>query len=303
MADRRRIPSIYDARPFQEPGMMRHGPGLSSSAHRPLEPRVPTDHLEAKLAAQLSEIERLAGDNRMLASSHMALKEDLMASQLEIQKLQAYIKSIETESSIQIRVLLEKIAKMEVDIKAGESVKKEYHQEHMEAQILVKAREELMVLLQQKTKELEKACADIKRLPDMLAELDNLKQEHQRLRTAFQYEKSLNVDKVEKMRVLEKELVGMVREAEMLRTEVLNAENRARAPSPYPDPVMHSNPVQPPFIHGNGPFVESYGIPRTHHGISPTHQALGAMGQGMDQHGGSVFTVSGGSYVAPPPPR
>lgn len=297
MADRRRVPSIYEGRSYQEPGMMRHGPlpRSSSSSHRPTEPHIPTNHVEAKLAAQLSEIERLAGDNRMLASSHVALKEDLIASQLEVQKLRDYMRSIETESTLQIRVLLEKIAKMEVDLRAGESLKNEYQRDYMEAQSLVKAREELIVQLQEKTKQLEKARADIKRLPDMRAELDNLRQEHQRLRTTFQYEKSLNVDKVEKMKVLEKDLVGMAREVEVLRAEVLNAENKARVVNPYPDPIMHSNAVHSPLIHGNGPFPESYGIPHT-------HQALGSMGEAM-AHGVSGSMVWRGTHVAPPPPR
>lgn len=46
-------------------------------------------------------------------------------------------------------------------------------------------------------------------------------------RTTFEYEKGLNIDKVQQMQAMEKNLVGMAREVEKLRAEVLNAEKRA----------------------------------------------------------------------------
>ena len=43
----------------------------------------------------------------------------------------------------------------------------------------------------------------------------------------FEYEKGINIDQVEQLIAMEKNLIGMAREVEMLRAEVLNAENRA----------------------------------------------------------------------------
>ena len=77
---------------------------------------------------------------------------------------------------------MESIAKMEGDIRAGEHVKKELQQAHIEAQSLVTARQELTTQVQQATQELQKANADVKRLPELHAELDSMGQEHQRLR-------------------------------------------------------------------------------------------------------------------------
>lgn len=43
----------------------------------------------------------------------------------------------------------------------------------------------------------------------------------------YEYEKGLNVEKVEQMKVMEKDLVGLAEEVERLRAEVSNAEKAA----------------------------------------------------------------------------
>ncbi|GFY95603.1 hypothetical protein Acr_10g0009880 [Actinidia rufa] len=184
MAVRGHIPLSFEGRSVQAPGMMRHGPfpGLAPAGHCPMGPLPPADRLDTKMAVQVAEIEQLAGENHILASAQVALRQDLAGAQQEAERLRAHIRSIQAEGDIQIRVLLDKIAKMEVDVRAGESVKKELQQAHMEARSLVTARQELTSQIQQSNKELEKAHADLKNLPDMLAELDSLRQEHQRLR-------------------------------------------------------------------------------------------------------------------------
>ena len=185
MAARGKIPAAFEGRSVQAPAMMRHGPfpGLSSAAgHHSLESLPHPQLLENKIAAQEAEIERLAGDNQRLASTHVALREALVAATQDVQKVKSHIRSIHTESDIQIRVLLDKIAKMEVDIRAGDSVKKELQQAHIEAQSLAAARQELSAEIQRATQELKKACSDVQSMPDLQAELDSLVQEHQRLR-------------------------------------------------------------------------------------------------------------------------
>lgn len=43
----------------------------------------------------------------------------------------------------------------------------------------------------------------------------------------FEHEKGMNIEQVEQLQAMEKNLIGMARELEKLRAEVLNAENRA----------------------------------------------------------------------------
>lgn len=184
MASRSNIPAAFEARSAQASGILRHGSytGVSSSASHPSVEARPHQTVGDKIAAQEAEIRELVGDNRKLASTHVVLREELVTAQQELQKLRAHIRSIQTESDIQIRVLLEKIAKMEREIIAGENVKKELKLAHLEAQNLVAIRQELKGQIERATQELKKVQGDVKSLPDQLDELDSLVQEHHRLR-------------------------------------------------------------------------------------------------------------------------
>lgn len=185
MAGRRHIPSSFDRRPVQSPGMMRHGPlpGLGHApGYRLLEPLPRPELLENKIAYQAAEIKQLAGDNHRLAATQVDLRQDLVAAEEEVQTVKAHMRSIQTESDIQIRALLDKIAKKEAEIIAGEVVKKELQKAHIEAHSLVEARQELRIRIRQATDELQKARVEVKKLPDLHGELDSLRQEHQRLR-------------------------------------------------------------------------------------------------------------------------
>lgn len=229
--------------------------------------------LENKLAAQEAEIERLVSDNRRLANTHKALRDALVSAAQDVQKIKSHIRSTQTESDIQIRVLLDKIAKMEVDIRASDSVKKELQQAHIEAQSLAASRQELSGEIQLATQKLKKVISDVKCLPDLHAELENLVQEHQRIRDTFEYEKSKNVELVDQLKAKEKKLIGMAREVEMLRAEISNAEKRINAD-------------------GSGAFLDPYG--RVH-----GQMAFGQVGESMvpvgDSNGAGVVNSNDGS--------
>ncbi|OMO99429.1 hypothetical protein CCACVL1_03809 [Corchorus capsularis] len=290
--------SVYEGRSIQDPGLVRHGSLAAAGppvAHGALESLRSSELLERKIASQAAEIERLAGDNQRLASSHIALREDLVATRQDAQKVKEHIKSIQTESDIQIRVLLEKIAKMEADIRVGDSVKKELQQAHIEAQNLVKVRQELMAQLQQASQELQKTRADVKGLPELLAELEGLKKEHHRLRVTFQYEKDSNIEQVEQMQAMEKNLIGMAREVERLHADVFSAEKRVHAPIgpvPHAGGYMNHDPSYVQHFHGGSAYFDGYGRPVMQMGLGPT--------EGMLQYGSSA-NIPAASQAIPAP--
>ncbi|KAJ8433104.1 hypothetical protein Cgig2_020600 [Carnegiea gigantea] len=260
------------------PGMMRHGPppGVGASAgQRPLEP-LPLELAEKEVIAQVAEIERLVMENRRLAASQGAMRQDLVSAREEIQRLRAHIRSTQTESDIQIRVLLDKTAKMESDIRAGDTIKKDLQQAHKEVQSLVAARQDLTMKIQQAGQELEKCRFDIKRIPDMLSELDSMRLEHQRLRSAFEHEKRINLDLVEHLQAMERNLVGMDKEVERLRAEVVNAEKRLQGP--YGGAYPNADHQYPPPIHGNGPYYDPYGRAHIQGGMSAPLEVMGPHG-------------------------
>ncbi|XP_060171657.1 protein FLX-like 4 [Lycium barbarum] len=275
MASRRQVPASY-GRSLQAPGMALQEE--LQAGRRRIDPR-----------AQAAELEQLAGDHHRLAATYVALKQDLSAAHREVEKLKEHIRSSRTESDIQIRLLLDKIAKMDqVDLRTVESLRKDVEEAHLEARELVTANMELSGKIHHVMQELEKARADVKKLPEMHTELDTLKKDHQKLRKTFQYEKGLNIEKVEQMKLMERDLIDMANEVERLRAEVLNAEKRAQGFDPYGRPYINSDPMYPaPPMHVTA-LVDSYQRPHI-------PGALGAMGDGTYPY------AQGGSGTPPLP--
>lgn len=179
MASRRQVPASY-GRSLQAPGMALHEE--LSAGRRRIDPLPPPEFRDSRFAARDAELERLAGDNHRLAATYVALKQDLAAAHAEVAKLKEHLRSIQTESDIQVRLLLDKIAKMDVDLRTVESSRKDVEEAHLEARNLVSANMELSGKIHKVMQELEKAREDVKKLPEMHAELDSLKKEHQKLR-------------------------------------------------------------------------------------------------------------------------
>ncbi|KAK5817526.1 Forkhead-associated domain-containing 1 [Gossypium arboreum] len=270
--DSRKIRSAYEGRSIQAPSAIRHGSlaGSGPSAARgALEPLLRPELLENKIASQAAEIEQLARDNHRLTASHVTLREDVVAARHEAQKLKEHIRSIQNESDIQIRVLQEKIAKMEPDIRVGESVKKELQQALIEAQNLVKVRQELIAQIQQASQELVKTRSDVKCLPELHAELEDLRKEHHRLRVTFQHEKESNIEQVEQMQAMEKNLIRMAKEVEKLRAEVLSAEKKMNGMVPYAGGYMNPDPSYAPPFQGGTTYFDGYSRPVMQTGLGP----------------------------------
>ncbi|CAM8888764.1 unnamed protein product [Rhodiola kirilowii] len=256
---------VYEGRSPQAPGMMRHGsiPGTESSGQRSSASK--SIELAEKISVQEAEINRLDGENRRLASTQVVLRQELVDAQQEIQGAEALIRSIRTEGDLQIRILLDKTAKMELDIRSGPILRKELQQAHAEAQNLVAAIQDLTTNIHIATRELEKSNVDVSVLPELLTEYESLKEEQQLLRVTFEHEKAINVKEVKEMEEMEKDLVNMVREAEKLRINLINAEQRTLAPVPHGD--AYTNPYSSqPHQQGIHPSGANYGKSHFHLG-------------------------------------
>ncbi|XP_062078531.1 protein FLX-like 4 [Humulus lupulus] len=307
MAERRRNSKTSEGHSIKASGMIRHGTfsgsgpaagkGILETIHR-------AELLETKIAAQAAEIKQLAGDNQRLASTHVAMREELVTAEHEIQRLKMHMRNLQTESDVQLRVLIDRIKRMEADIRAGESVRNDLQQACKEAQSLVTARRELNLRIQEATQELQKVHSEIKSLPDLHAELDSLRKEHQRLRDTFEYEKGLNINEVEELRAMENNLISMAREVEKLRIQVSNAEKRAQATkssSTTPNPsstapnsytggyLNHELPYQPP-MEGSAPYYDSHARSNVQMGVWPP-------GEGMiPQESNRVMAAAGAAF-------
>ena len=82
----------------------------------------------------------------------------------------------------QMRIHMDKIAKMEAELQSTAPVKLELQQAQLEAQGLVVARQELLARHQQLSQDLQRAHSDIQQIPALVSELKSLRREYQHCR-------------------------------------------------------------------------------------------------------------------------
>ncbi|KAJ4961962.1 hypothetical protein NE237_021872 [Protea cynaroides] len=242
------------------------GPGIrplpGSFSHFDMLP--PPEIMEQKLAAQHVEMQRLAAENQRLAATHTALRQELAGAQQELQRLQAQIGAMKNEKELQMRGLMDRIAKMEVDLQAAEPVKLELQQARSDAQSLIASRQELVSKVQQLAQDLQRSHADGQHIPALMSELDGLKQEYQHCRATYDYEKKLYNDHLESLQVMEKNYVSMVREVEKLRAELANTTNLERRTAvPYGGTTGYKeNEAAVHHPVGQNAYEDGYGVPQ-----------------------------------------
>ncbi|WOK98162.1 protein FLX-like 2 [Canna indica] len=293
MGSKGRIPPTHMRRALPGPGLLHPDPFGPGIHHPPgafsFDMLPPPEIMEQKLAAQHMEMQRIATENQRFAATHSSLRQELAAAQQELQRLQGHMGAIKAEQDQQLRGILDKIAKMEADLKASESVKTELKQAHAEAQSLVAARQELINKVQQLTQDLQRSHGDVQQIPALMSELEALRQEYQHCRATYDYERKLRIDHYESLQVMEKNYVSMVREVEKLRAELTNATNLDRSggialggqfgtnAAPYKEnDASGYHPV------GQNAYEDSYGAP----------QGRGPSGGAASYGGGAVGSTS-----------
>ncbi|KAH7446475.1 hypothetical protein KP509_01G058300 [Ceratopteris richardii] len=253
MAGRARLPPMLPPRgPIIGAGL-RPG-GLGPGMHPGVEGLPPQLLFEERLATQHAEIQRLLTENQRLAATHVALRQELASAQQEVQKLQQALGGIQSEKDQQFRALGDKTAKMEVELRSLEPLKIELQRTQAEAQKLLASRQELSAQVQQLGQELHRLRSDAQLLPSLKMEIDGFRQEIQRARTAFEFEKKANAELLDQRTAMEKNLVSMAREVEKLRAELTNAEKKSRA-------VGYGGTYGPESGYGSVPsYAEGYGM-------------------------------------------
>lgn len=189
-------------------------------------PREPHPAVFEELDMQQHEIHRLVAENHRLAEDRMIFQQELGAAKEELHRISIAVTEIRAEKEAHLRELIEKGLKLETDLRAAEPLKKEVNQLRAEVQKLNALRQELNGQIQNLTQELTRAQADNKQIPPMRTEIDGLKQELVRARTAYEYEKKGNSELVEQRHAMEKNLVSMAREVEKLRADLANSDAR-----------------------------------------------------------------------------
>lgn len=187
--------------------------------------------LEQKIQSQHMEIQSLLSENQRLAATHVALRQELASAQQEMARLTAMLTGVQSEKEAQIRSLIEKSAKLESELRSTENVRQDLVQARADCQKLHLHSQDLTQQVRTTTQELQRARTDVQQIPILRGEMDNIRAELQRARTAFELEKKVNAEQMEHRQAMEQNLSAMARDLEKLRTEAVNAEKRARANS------------------------------------------------------------------------
>ncbi|GAU14086.1 hypothetical protein TSUD_169110 [Trifolium subterraneum] len=188
MGSKGRMPPPHHLRRPHPPGpAMLHHEQVGPAMHHALPPgpfdlMPPPQVMEQKLASQHGEMQRLATENQRLAATHGVLRQELAGAQHELQMLHAHVGSLKAEREQQMRALVDKIAKMEAELKASEPLKMELQKARGEAQNLVVVREELMAKAQHLSQEIKRVHADVQQIPALMSELEHLRKEYQHCR-------------------------------------------------------------------------------------------------------------------------
>ncbi|MCO5549258.1 hypothetical protein L7F22_002725 [Adiantum nelumboides] len=210
--------------PLGAPGAVLVGPG--GRPHMP-SAEMTVALLEQKVLTQHQEIQKLLSENQRLAAMHVALRQELAVTQQDVQRVQ----QVFIEKEQQTRVLTEKVVKLEAEARSTEPLKTELENAKAGAHKLLALRTELSNQVNQLTQDLQKARNDAQAASTTKGEMEALRDEIQRARAAFEYEKKANAELLEQRGVMEKNLVSMAREMEKLRAELTNADMKARVGS------------------------------------------------------------------------
>ncbi|XP_077218994.1 DNA double-strand break repair protein [Tasmannia lanceolata] len=221
MAGRNRGPRRIDGR-HGYPDVPEGPPFLRGPVPRPPHPAL----LEEELEIQHVEIRRLVGENRRLAEDRLGLQRELVMAKEEIHRMNVAIADIRANKEAHSRELIEKGLKLEADLRSTEPLRNEVVQLRTEVQKLNAMRQEMAGKIQSLSQDLNRLQADNQQIPLWRTEIDGLRQELVRARTAFEFEKKANAELMEQRQAMEKNLVSMAREVEKLRAEYNSADAR-----------------------------------------------------------------------------
>ncbi|XP_071735120.1 protein FLX-like 2 [Rutidosis leptorrhynchoides] len=264
--------------------------------------------MEQKLVLQHVEMQKLATENQRFAATHGTLRQDLAAIQHELQMLHNHVGAIKSEREQQIVGLLDKIGKMEADLKGAEPLQAELHKARADAQMLLTARNELVSRVQQLTDDNQRVHMDLQQVPNLVSELEGLKQEYQHCRATYDYEKKLYNDHLESLQVMEKNYMTMASEVEKLRAELkkhAEIDRRAAAgPTPYAGFTGHNEKeASAHYPVGQNAYDDAYGVPQGH---GPPPGGIGAATAGGNtpvgaQSGPAAVRAGYDAYRGPGP--
>lgn len=147
---------------------------------RPLPPHPAL--LEEELEIRHVELRRLLVENRRLVEDRIALERELNSAREEFRRMNLGITDMRAEQDLQSRELIERVLKLDADLRATEPLKMEAAKLRDEIQRLNAIRQDLTGQVQALSQDLAKFRAENQQIPVLKTEIDGLHQELVRAR-------------------------------------------------------------------------------------------------------------------------
>eukprot|EP00270_Netrium_digitus_P015621 TRINITY_DN549_c0_g1_i1.p1 TRINITY_DN549_c0_g1~~TRINITY_DN549_c0_g1_i1.p1 ORF type:complete len:375 (+),score=63.41 TRINITY_DN549_c0_g1_i1:46-1125(+) len=289
-------PPVVHGPVFQGPPPIRGHTIIVPSSQVAVQQRPQPAELQ-KIQHQHQEIQHLAGENQRLAATHVALRQELAAAQSELQAMQQRLNDVQADKEVAVRGLLDRIGKLEAELRAVDQVKADLHQTRLELQAANARRQEGEQIRLQQQGELQRLQADMQRshvelqqVPAMRQDIESLRQEVQLARTALEATRKDALDLQEAKSAAEKNLVSMAREVEKLTAQLMASKGNPGI-SPY-----SSFGVAPPDVgYGASSLQQSFiPQPQQQYAVTPYSQQIQSSAELVNGSGGSFTSPGGG---------
>ncbi|RZC86437.1 hypothetical protein C5167_030515 [Papaver somniferum] len=221
--------------------------------------------IEEQLHHQHREMQNLLLDNQRLAATHVALKQELSASNEEIRHISTVASQVKADRDIEIRSLYEQSLKLESEVSSIGKFSSELAQAKVDIQKLNANKLDLTSKLQAVNGDLVRVRQEREEAKSIESDIDAMRLEVQKGRAAIEFEKKAHAENLEHKQVLEKNMNELTQAIEKLRSELADAEKRAQAANAASASVMVApNP---------GPvYAGSYGHPQMGYvGVRPSY--------------------------------
>ncbi|MCL7037919.1 hypothetical protein MKW94_007397 [Papaver nudicaule] len=237
--------------------------------------------IEEQLHHQRREIQNLLLDNQRLAATHVALKQELSASNEEIRHVSSVASQVKADRDIEIRELYQRSLKLESEVLSIGKFKAELAQAKSDIQKLSVNKSELTSKLESINGDLIRAKQERDETKSVESDIDAMRIEVQKGRAAIEYEKKAHAENLEHKQLLEKNMNELTKAMEKLRKELADAEKRAQAANeanasvavaPDPGPAYaggYGNP-QMGYVGAGPSYVDPYNM---HHMMQPNFGA------------------------------
>lgn len=139
--------------------------------------RVPPPSL---IVSHHREIQGLLLDQKEMVAMHAAIKQELVAADLELRKLSATAREIREERESQVKELYDKSLKLETEVRAIEALNSEHTQVIGDIQKLTESKIQLaaqLKVLDTELSDLSRVKIDASQVPVIQADVDKMKQE------------------------------------------------------------------------------------------------------------------------------